>query len=86
MSSFIGTDTEMAELVNPIGLTDRQLRLVYRAVKAVPPRKRGALLAGLFQNLAHEPSDAAVEAMLNVQLNLLGHDVNDFFKQFGESK
>ncbi|MFZ0151650.1 MAG: hypothetical protein WAM72_25530 [Xanthobacteraceae bacterium] len=80
--SFIGTNAEMAELINPVGMSDKQLRLVYRAVKAVPQRKRGALLAGLFKNLTHEPSDSAVEAMLNVQLNLIGHhDLTDFFRK-----
>jgi hypothetical protein len=57
----------------PIGLTDRQLRLIETAARAVPVRKRDEFLQKLAKHLGPEPSDAAVQAALNAQLDRITH-------------
>jgi hypothetical protein len=53
----------------PLRLTDRQMRLVQSAARAVPMGRRDELLRRLARHLTSEPSDAAVLAALNAQLD-----------------
>jgi hypothetical protein len=55
----------------PLSLSDRQLRLVTAAAKAVPQSRRDSFLKEVARHLTSEPSDAAVLAALNVQLDRL---------------
>lgn len=55
----------------PLALTDHQLRLVTDAAKAVPVNRRDEFLQRLARHLTHKPSDAAVLAALNAQLDAL---------------
>jgi hypothetical protein len=54
-----------------LSLSDRQLRLVTNAAKAVPQERRDSFLREVAAHLTSEPSDAAVLAALNVQLDRL---------------
>jgi hypothetical protein len=58
-------------LTRPLALTDRQMRFVTSAAKAVPIKRRNEFLQGLARHLTPAPSDAAVQAALNVQMDLL---------------
>jgi hypothetical protein len=79
------TPANMSELINPKALTARQLRLLEKIARAVPTSKRGNFLKQVFGHLAHEPSDAAVSAVINAQLNLIPHH-DDTLSKFGELK
>jgi hypothetical protein len=57
----------------PIGLTDRQLRLVETAARAVPVRRRDEFLQAVAKHLTSEPSDAAVAAAVNAQHDRTSH-------------
>ena len=59
--------------MKPLALTDRQLRLVQAAAKAVPAQRRDEFLQRLAAQLTSQPSDAAVQAALNAQLDALTH-------------
>jgi hypothetical protein len=48
--------------MKPLSLSDRQLRLVQTAAKAVPVSRRDEFLQKLAAHLTSEPSDAAVQA------------------------
>jgi hypothetical protein len=61
----------MTMMMKPLALTDRQLRLVTRAAQAVPPAQRDEFLRALARHLVAEPSDYAVAAALNAQLDKL---------------
>jgi hypothetical protein len=52
------------------------MRFVTSAAKAVPVQHRDELLQRLARHLTPEPSDAAVQAALNAQLNMLSHTNN----------
>lgn len=51
--------------------SDRQLRLLRNAAQAVSVGKRDEFLRNVAAHLAAEPSDTAVEAAINSQLNLI---------------
>jgi hypothetical protein len=55
----------------PIGLTDRQVRFLEKAIRAVPPRQREHFMAAVAKHLLPEPSDAALAAAVNAQMDLL---------------
>lgn len=55
----------------PLSLSDRQLWLVTKAAKAVPVSHRDHFLQQVAAHLASEPSDDAVQAALNAQLDRL---------------
>jgi hypothetical protein len=57
--------------VMPIALSDKQLALIRHAARAVPVNRRDAFLQALARQLTSEPSDAAVQAALNAQLDAL---------------
>ena len=59
--------------MKPLALTDKQMRLVQNAAQAVPVRRRDEFLQRLAAQLTSEPSDAAVQAALNAQLDALTH-------------
>lgn len=61
----------MTQIQRPLGLTDHQLALVRRAAKAIPVVRRDDFLVAVARRLAPEPSDAAVEAAVNRQLDLV---------------
>jgi hypothetical protein len=54
-----------------LSLSDRQLRLVQNAAKAIPANRRDEFLQKLAAHLTSDPSDAAVQAALNAQLDRL---------------
>ena len=56
-----------------LALTDRQLRLITDAAKAVPVNRRDEFLQRLARHLTPEPSDAAVQSAVNAQLDALPH-------------
>jgi len=58
-------------VMKPLALSDRQLQLVTSAAKAVPVRQRSDFLQAIANHLASEPTDAAVLAVVNSQLDLL---------------
>jgi hypothetical protein len=60
-------------MTRPLSLTDRQMRLVQNAAKAVPVDRRDEFLQRLAKHLTPEPSDAAVVAALNAQLDALAN-------------
>jgi hypothetical protein len=65
-------------MTKPLSLSDRQLRLVQQAAKAVPVNRRDDFLQKLAAHLTSEPSDAAVQAALNAQMDRIGHrDLRD---------
>jgi hypothetical protein len=68
----VGGDVEM----KPLRLTDRQMWLVQNAAKAVPVKMRDEFLARLARHLLPEPSDAAVAAAINAQLDMLSLTIN----------
>jgi hypothetical protein len=55
----------------PLSLSDRQLRLVQNAAKAVPVRQREQFLQKVAKHLLPEPSDNAVASAINAQLDRL---------------
>ncbi len=55
----------------PLSLSDRQLRLVLNASKAVPIQQRESFLQKVVAHLSAEPTDDAVTAALNAQLDRL---------------
>jgi hypothetical protein len=57
----------------PLALTDRQMRLVRHAAQAVPVQRRAEFLQRLAAHLTSRPTDAAVQAALNAQLDALHH-------------
>jgi hypothetical protein len=57
----------------PLSLTDRQMRLVQNAARAVPINRRDEFLQRIAQHLTPAPTDAAVAAALNAQLDALTH-------------
>jgi hypothetical protein len=60
--------------MKPLSPSDRQSRLVQDAAKAVPISKLDEFLQQLARHLGAEPSDAAVLASLNAQLDRLTHN------------
>jgi hypothetical protein len=59
--------------VKPLSLSDCQLRFLIEAAKAVPVHRREAFLQQVAAHLAAEPTDQAVQAALNAQLDRLSH-------------
>ena len=55
----------------PLSLSDRQLRLLQNAVRSVPFDRRDAFVRGVASHLCSEPSDHAVSAAINAQLDLI---------------
>jgi hypothetical protein len=55
----------------PLALTDRQMGLIQHVARAVPIQYRDELLQRLARRLTPEPSDAAVLAALNIELDML---------------
>ena len=55
----------------PLSLSDRQLRLLQNAARSVPVDRRDAFVRGVASHLCNEPSDIAVEAAINAQLDLI---------------
>ncbi len=55
----------------PVSLSDRQLRLVLNASKAVPIERRELFLQKVTSHLSADPTDDAVVAALNAQLDAL---------------
>ena len=55
----------------PIGLTDRQLRLLQSAVRSVPQKQREKFVTDVAKHLSSEPSDAAVQSAINAMLDRL---------------
>jgi hypothetical protein len=58
----------------PLALSNRQLRLVQRTALAVAPPQRDAFLHAVARHLTAEPSDYAVQAALNAQLDRLPNE------------
>jgi hypothetical protein len=57
----------------PLSLSDRQMHLPRTAAKAVPVEKRDEFLQTVSKHLFGEPSDSALVAALNAQLDRLSH-------------
>jgi hypothetical protein len=55
----------------PLALTDRQLRMVEQAARSLPLLQRDEFLTAVARHLAAEPTDEAVVAALNAQLDRL---------------
>jgi hypothetical protein len=55
----------------PLSLTDRQMRLVQDVAKALPIDCCDEFLQRLARHLTPKPSDAAVVAAINAQLDVL---------------
>jgi hypothetical protein len=71
----------------PLSLTDRQLRYLQNAARAVPVRQRDAFLQSVAKHLASEPSDLAVMACVNAMLDRTSHHfLNDSLSKFGDYK
>jgi hypothetical protein len=60
-----------AQIPKPLALTDRQLRLIETAARAVPVAQRDTFLRKVAAHLTSEPSDHAVMAAINAQYDLL---------------
>ena len=58
-------------MMTPLRLTNKQMGLVTSAAKAVPVDRRDEFLQRLARHLTPAPSDAAVLAALNAQLDAL---------------
>jgi hypothetical protein len=61
----------------PLSLTDRQLGLVQAAAKAVPVQRRDAFLQSVAKQLAAEPTDQAVMAAVNAQMDRISNYLCD---------
>jgi hypothetical protein len=71
-----------AQTPKPLALTDRQLRLVQTAARAVPVAQRDTFLRKVAAHLTSEPSDHAVQSAVNSQLDLIQHNfLNDSLKK-----
>ena len=59
----------------PLSLSDRPLHLLQSAAKAVPAERRELFLQDVAKHLTSEPSDPAVVAAINAQLDRIpsGH-------------
>jgi len=55
----------------PIGLTDRQMTFLEKAIRAVPPRQREEFMQRVAKHLCSEPTDETVAAAVNGQMDLL---------------
>jgi hypothetical protein len=55
-------------MIKPLSLSDKQLRLMQTAAKAVPPRRRDEFLKCVASRLGETPTDQAVEAAISAQL------------------
>jgi hypothetical protein len=55
----------------PLSLSDRQLHLLQSAAKGVPVARRELFLQSVARHLTAEPTDEAVIAALNAQLDRL---------------
>ena len=58
------------ENLGPVGLTDGQLALVKQAAATLRRDERDAFLQGVAKHLGHQPSDAAVAAAVDAQLQI----------------
>jgi hypothetical protein len=56
---------------HPIGLTDKQMRFLQNAIRAVPPRQREQFMTAVAKHLTAEPSDDALASAVNAQMDLL---------------
>jgi hypothetical protein len=54
-----------------LSLSDRQLRLIQTAARAVPVERRDLFLQNVAKHLTSEPTDSAVIAALNAALDRL---------------
>jgi hypothetical protein len=59
--------------VKPLSFSDRQLRLLTEAAKALPVHRREMFLQQVAAHLAAEPTDQAVQVALKAQLDRLPH-------------
>jgi hypothetical protein len=57
--------------MRPLALTDRQMRLTQAAAAGIPVARRDEFLQRLAAHLTAEPTDMAVQAAVNVQLDVL---------------
>jgi hypothetical protein len=57
----------------PLSLSDRQLKLIKDAARAVPLARRDEFLQRVARYLTHEPTYTAVIAAVNAQLDLISH-------------
>ncbi len=57
--------------LRPVSLSDRQLRLVMNASKAVPIQRRQEFLESVAKHLTSEPTNAAITAVVNAQSDRL---------------
>jgi hypothetical protein len=55
-------------MIRPPSFTDRQFRRISAAAAKLPRSRRSDFLTGVARRLGNEPSDAAVEAAITVQL------------------
>jgi hypothetical protein len=55
----------------PIGLSEKQMRFLQNAIRAVPPRQRETFMQKVAAHLSASPSDDALAAAINAQMNLL---------------
>jgi hypothetical protein len=55
----------------PIGLTDKQMRYLEQAIRAVPPPQRETFMQKVAAHLSASPSDAALASAINAQMDLL---------------
>jgi hypothetical protein len=58
-------------MIKPLSLSDRQLEFLQNAARAVPVRQREEFLQKVAKHLLPEPSDNAVAAAINAQLDRL---------------
>lgn len=57
------------KMQRPLSLSDRQMQLVRNAARAVPVSQRDQFLQNVAARLVDAPSDAAVAAAVNAQLD-----------------
>lgn len=77
MTNTLFTNEQLTELGNPKSLSDRGLRLLYRAAKAVPYAKRGNFLKQVISRLGYQASDASVEAVINTELDRIPQHIKN---------
>ena len=56
--------------MTPLALTDRQLALVAEAAAVLPQPSRDQFLQGVASHLGSEPTDHAVQAAIDAQLQI----------------
>ena len=76
------------ETMNPLSLSDSQMRMVKHAAGALRPSERDAFLQSVARYLADQPADAAVQAAINAVLSRqpISHFAFDSATKRGERK